>query len=342
MVTRRRNFVVVSLSILLAGIGAGLASISTGWPLNVFAQQEKTDELRLVPRDASFIAFANIRQIMASDLRETIRRVLPLSEPAQRELERQTGISLERDVDYILACAMPSPGSIEAESPGLLLVRGRFDGQKVETTLQGRGARVEVHNGKRVVVIERGELGAPPIAGDADSSKTPPLGLSFIEPGLAAVGTPDLVRAAINLQRGGSSVVTNSEMMQHVRSLDVGNVWAVGRLDTLGQNGRLPFAFADQLTSITWLSLSGNVDTGMRGMLKAETRDEKAAAQLREVVRSFITLIKLQASSSRPEMQAVLNSIELGGMGTTVAVSFQVPAVVMNEVTPRPDTLPGP
>ena len=254
-------------------------------------------------------------------------------------MESQTGINIETDIDYILACAMPAATGAEAQSSGLMLLRGRFDESKVQGALQKNGASLESYGGTQVVIVERPEAAAP---AKRQAEPAEALGLAFLEPGLMAVGSVDLVHAAIDLKRGGSSVTSNPEMMEHVRSLDAGSVWAVGRLDALAPNGRLPLAFADQFPSITWFTLTGSVDAGMRGMLKAETRDEEAAARLRDIVRGLITVSKLQASASRPEMRAVLDSLELGGTGTIVALSFELPAVVLDQVTPDGGGLRGP
>jgi len=49
-------------------------------------------------------------------------------------------------------------------------------------------------------------------------------------------------------------------------------------------------------------------------------------------VRGFIALGKLQAGSN-PQMQLMAQSLELGGTGKTVALSFAVPAEVFDAVT---------
>src|SRR5439155_792895 len=62
------------------------------------------------------------------------------------------------------------------------------------------------------------------------------LSVSFMEPGLAAIGSTKLIRSAIDLHRAGNnprtgleSVTGNEALMSLVREMDSGNVWAVGR-----------------------------------------------------------------------------------------------------------------
>jgi hypothetical protein len=341
MGTRARSFVVSSLLVVAAGIGIGLVAYYAGLPIRASSQQERLDELQLVPRDATLLAYASVTDVMASDLRRSIRRVVPLSEDAQRELEKRTGISMETDVDYVVACVAPAGPGTEGQPSALVLARGRFDEARIAAVMRQYAANVESHNGSRILVVEDMVAAPAPSGGAAEPARTT-YALTFIEPGLVAIGSVHLVRGAIDLKRGGSGVTSNQEMMDHVRSLDTGNVWAVGRFDELASHTRLPLVAGGQLPSITWFSLSGSVDAGVRGMLKAETRDEEAAAQLRDAARGFISLLKLQVSGSRPEMQAIVDSLELGGAGTTVALSFSVPALALDWILPEADELRGP
>jgi len=62
-------------------------------------------------------------------------------------------------------------------------------------------------------------------------------------------------------------------------------------------------------------------------VLRAEARDEAAAENLRDVIRGFVALAKMQAGS-KPEILAMVQSLQLGGTGKTVALSFDVPEAV--------------
>jgi hypothetical protein len=166
-----------------------------------------------------------------------------------------------------------------------------------------------------------------------------------------ALGSTQEIRNAIVLhqtgdspQTGLQSVVGNDELMSLIRSMN-GNVWAVGRFDELRSRANLPPEVAGKLPAITWFSMSGQVDGGIRGTIRAETRDEVAASNLRDVVRGFTALAKLQAGS-RPGVQALMQSLELGGTGKTVALSFVVPLEIFDAVgalsgrPPRKPALP--
>ena len=339
MTTRTRNFVIVSLAVLGIGLGSGLVAYYVGFPAGALGRQGGPDELAFVPRDAAAIAYADVHEIMTSELRQRLHRALPMKEDGQRDFEARTGINIETDIDRIVACLYPERGGDSRGGAGMVLARGRFDEVKIEALMREHGATVETYNGKRLVVADHALRDRDSV--DADDTPRRPshsFAVSFIEPGLAAIGSTSLIKSAIDLHRGGNnpqqglqSVTGNEELMNLVRSLDDGNAWAVGRFDALGSHARLPEAVSSQIPAITWVSASGHVNGGIRGVIRAEARDDEAANNLRDVVRGFLALAKLQ-SGSRPELQMMMQSLELTGTGKTVGLSFSVPAEIFDIV----------
>jgi hypothetical protein len=335
MTTRTRYFVIVSLLILGIGVGTGLVAYYVGFQPGGLSVRRGPDELELLPRDATLVAYANVQDVMVSEVRQKLLRALPGKQDGHREFQNLTGINIETDIDQVVACLAPSrDANQDAHPSGLVLARGRFDEARIEALMREHGARVESYQGRRLIVATRGDASAgdrPDSPGGSDRKYVGPfhgegLSVAFIEPGLAAVGSTGLVRHAIDLKSGGGeNVRVNGEMMNLVRSLESGNVWALGRFDALSSQAKFPAAVARQLPPITWFSASGHINGGVRAVLRAETRDAESANGLRDVVRGIIALAKMQGGS-RPEMQVLLRSLDLGGTGTTVALSFELPA----------------
>lgn len=316
MTTKTRYFVIVSLLVLMVGVGTGLVAYFVGFPTIALQGAPGPDELRFVPRNASLVAFANVNEVMTSSLRERLRQALPDQPDGQREFQDATGINIETDIDRVVASLAPDNV--------LVLARGRFDTVRIEALMREHGAVVEDYKGVRVIEA---------VPQSADDPQAGPmhheLSVAFVEPGLAALGSRMLVRNAIDLKAGGDNVTANEELMKLVESLDRGNVWAVGRFDALSSQARLPDEIATRLPPITWFSASGFINGGVSGVLRAETRDEPSAENLRDVIRGFLALAKMQAGS-RPELLAMVQSLQLGGTGTTVALSFEVPEAVFD------------
>ena len=87
--------------------------------------------------------------------------------------------------------------------------------------------------------------------------------------------------------------------------------------------------FANQIPPITWFSVRGRVDGGLQARITAEARDDESANMLRDVVRGFLALAKLQ-TSSKPEFQRFVQSLQLGGSGKTVSLAVDVPSQVFD------------
>jgi hypothetical protein len=335
MTTRTRYFVIVSLLVMTVGVGTGLVAYYTGFPAGAFQSQGGPSELQLVPRNVTLLAQANVQEIMASELRQKLHQVIPMQENGQKEIETQTGINIETDIDRVIACLAPSVDG--GSGQGMVLARGRFDEVRIEALMRDHGAHVEDYKGKRLIVADANHIANDAGIDDVVHGRPGTFALSFVEPGFVAMGSTNLIHTAIDLKQGGNSpqtglasVTTNDEIMSLVRSLDSGNnAWAVGRFDALTANAKLPNAVTERLPAITWLTLGAHVNGGIRGTLRAEARDDEAANNLRDVVRGFMALAKMQAGSA-PQLQSMMQSLELGGSGKTVAISFDVPVAVFD------------
>jgi hypothetical protein len=325
MMNRTRYFVIASLLVLGVGVGSGLVAYYVGFPAGAFTRGDGPDELRFIPREATVLAYVDVADVMASEVRQKLHKAIPFHENGQQEFQDRTGINIETDIDHLVACVNPDSGA-DRQGAGLVVARGRFDEVKIEALMREHGAHVEDYRSKRLVVNDSGNHPGS-------------FALSFMEPGLVAVGSTRLVRTAVDLHQGGdnpqtglASVTRNEELMTQVKQLESGNAWAIGRFDMLASRAQLPQGFAERLPPITWFSVSGHINGGVHGVIRAEARDDESANNLRDVVRGFMALGKLQAGSN-PQVQLMVNSLELGGTGKTVALSFAVPAEVFDAVS---------
>jgi len=324
MTSRTRYFVIASLLVLVVGLGTGVVAYFAGFPTSALSRQGGPDELKYVPASAALVAFADVHGVMTSDTRQRLRNALPDMPNGQHEFQDQTGIDIERDIDRVVAFVgqrMIDGRSVPAE--GMVLARGRFDQVKIESLVREHGGVVDDYKGRRVISVA-------PAPADPPATK-PAISLAFLEPGLVAVGTSDMVRGAVDLKDGGASITTNDQMMARLKDVDRADAWAVGRFDLLTSQAKLPTEIVNRLPPITWFSASTDVNGGLRGTLRAEARDDEAATNLRDVVRGFMALAKMQAGS-RPEFQGVLQSLQLNGSGRSVAISFDVPAQVFDAI----------
>ncbi len=146
-------------------------------------------DLAHVPSNASIVAYANVREVMLSDVWARIRPLLA-DGLGQDQLEQQRGLNLERDIDHVLAFL--APGATSGRPAGLALLLGRFDMTRLEAVAREGGATVSDYAGTRVVSIEADDVGA--------------LAMAVLEPGLVAVGDLATVHQAVDGLSAGSDI----------------------------------------------------------------------------------------------------------------------------------------
>src|SRR6187402_2692218 len=148
MTKKTRIFMGGSAAILVAGLGTGLvAYYGSGFPA-LSASRSGPSELAYVPADSAVVAFANVREVMDSQLRLRLKTLMP-QEQGQKEFQEHTGIDIERDIDYIVAAAMGPMNQPGAN--GLVVARGRFNITQLETLAREHGGVVEEYKGKRLI-----------------------------------------------------------------------------------------------------------------------------------------------------------------------------------------------
>jgi hypothetical protein len=323
MTKKTRYFMAGSGAVLAAGLCTGLAAYYAGGFQPVSASAV-SNELRYVPADSTVVAYADVRAIMDSELRARLKEAMPMHEQGQKEFQEQTGIDIERDIDYVVAAMSPKIGT-PMDGGGLVVARGRFNDTLLEALAREHGGAVEDYKGKRLIVAPA-HLGEPnePVQLSGKS-----VVLAFLEPGLVAVGDSATVKGAIDAQLTSHSITSNDEMMQLVADIGAtNNAWAVGRFDVIASQAKLPEQISRQIPPVKWFAVAGHVNGGLSGTLRAEARDDLSAENLRDVVRGFLALARLQTQAD-PRTAGLVDSLQLSGTGKTVSLSFTLPAELL-------------
>ncbi len=307
MSKRTRLFLGIAVGILVIGLGTGLVASYMGMGLQSLAViGARPSEFAYLPNDAHVLAYANVRDVMDSQLRQKLQLLQNGTDNGQARVEAETGINIERDIDQVFAAMSDMDGDAEQHRP-LVLARGRFDQVRIEGLVREKGGTVEEYKGQRLLVHPEANLA-----------------VAFVEPGLVAVGSQASVRRAIDTKANGGDVTANADLMRLLGEVNDGNAWAIAKFDALANNARMPADVARRLPPIGWFAASGHINGGIQGALRAEARDETAARDLRDVVRGFIALARMQ-TGQQAELADLMNSLELGGEGKTVSLAFSVP-----------------
>jgi hypothetical protein len=261
------------------------------------------------------LAYADVKDIMASEFRQKLRELMPTGDEKDRFLA-ETGIDIEHDIDSVLA----GLGYGGADPRGaLILFRGRFDVARIEGLAAQHGAVAEEYKGKRLLVAAPKGPGPSGVA----ANQGPP-GIAFLEPGLLAVGSADELRRAVDTGAGAPGLASNAPLMGFVAGVQrSGNAWIVGRLDGVTSQPFLPNQLREQLPAFEWFTVSADIDRGVNGVIRADARDEQAGEQARGVVNGALSAAHLLAGRDA-RLDALLNSLQVSGTGKTTEVAFQL------------------
>ena len=319
MTRNTRYFMAGSAAVLAAGLTTGLVAYYGGG-FQALSASTGPIELRYVPPDAAVIAFADVGAIMNSELRLRIKEAMPMHQKGQEEFQRETGIDIERDIEYVVAAVTPGTHS------ALLVARGNFNPSMLESLALQHGAVVETYRDKRLVSK----------TADSTDSDGPKGGtLAFLEPGLVAIGDTATIKRAIDAQLSSTSVTSNGEIMGLVGDIATGNnAWAVGRFDVLTSHARRPEQIARQIPPVKWFAAAGHINGGVSGMVRVEANDDQAAELLRRQVNGALAFGEMMARSDA-RAAAALKTIQMSGSGKTVQLSFTVPGELLQMVLPK-------
>jgi len=369
MTKKSRYFLAGSGVVLLAGLGAGTAAyLAYHRPSRVPAGLPA--ELRYVPADAQLVAYADVRSVMASDMRKELER-MTTGRRGEQQMHDFAGIDFEQDVNHIVAFMEPDANPAAENQPPrvLIIAQGTFDQARIEQFVKEHGGEMDDYHGKHLMIRRPPpappappQTPEPPQAPGTPSTvkpdnpaqpdiqprlpqmrrPAPEMSIGFVQADVIAVGATDLVRQALDAPQNAASVTTNAEIMGLLRDDAGSNAWVVGQFDAVSRRMGLPPSVRSQVPPLRLVSASARIDGAVKATLKAKTADDAAADQLRSVVRGAVSFAQLQGSNAPPQLQQALKTLELGGTGSNVQLSFIVtPEMLRGLAAPRPAQPPS-
>jgi hypothetical protein len=344
---KTRYFLLGSAAILTAGLAAGTAAYMGGMP-RAFASNTGPDELSLVPAGAAVVAYANVQGVMSSEFRQRLNLLMDDEGRERQEFQEHTGIDVERDIDAVIAAM--SPGTGDAHENGFVALRGRFDTSKIEALVSSKGGQLSEYKGARLLVApahtdEQDDTIVEPETPTDPASPTverkvrrhfSPV-IALVNANLVIVGAEAAVKAAIDRNNGDgtASITSDGEFIRMLESVDQNStVWAIGRPKVFGlsgSGGEIPTQVMQQLPEVKWFAASGHLNGGLTATLRAEGKDEEAGKNMREVVQGVLALARLQMDA-KPELKPLLNSVQVEGTGSGVALHMTLPAEMLDVI----------
>jgi hypothetical protein len=103
---------------------------------------------------------------------------------------------------------------------------------------------------------------------------------------------------------------------------------------------QIPDQVRSQVESILWLSISADIDRDVRGLIRAEARDEESGQQLRTVLSGAIAAAKMLGEQDA-RLATALNSVQTTGAGRNVELSFELSSGLLDLIKPSGDSVPA-
>lgn len=327
MTKRTRYFMAGGAAVMVAAVGTGLVAYYEGGFPSVFASRQAPSELNYVPADAAIVAYANVRQIMDSQTRQRLKQAMP-PQSGQKEFQDQTGIDIERDINYVVAALTDTT---TGNPGGLVIARGNFNTAQLEALIINHGGVAAEYKTKRLVTASDVHVDDQDLQQMTRHGGHHAITLAFLEPGLIAIGPEQTIKNAIDAEMSAHSITSNADMMQLVSDIDSGNnAWAVGRVDAIDQS-QIPAQVRTHLPPVKTFAVMAHIDGGISGTLRADANDDQSADNLRQIVNGFLAFGRLQAQND-PRAAAVLQTLQLSGTGKTVALSFTIPSEMLDMI----------
>ena len=150
--------------------------------------------------------------------------------------------------------------------------------------------------------------------------------LAFPRSDTVLFGPPGYVRTMLDVGTGDRDSAVDGALVGWVEQLAFDNTfWCVGSAkETLGHIMTRRSEGSPQIPPIESFAITGNLDSEFSMVARGRSADQESAQKLADVVRGFVALGGLQ-QQSRPEIQAVLDSVQIQMLGNTVEVYLAVP-----------------
>jgi hypothetical protein len=268
-------------------------------------------------------AYADVRGIMDSDLRARLKEALRASGAGQREFQDHTGIDIEKDIDYVVA-SLPRPRSRPPRrSPWPVQRHAARNVDSASTVARSRSTRQ---------APDRCPTGTQRRADSERQCHTWP----SWNRALVASASRSAVKTSIDAQLSAHSITGNNEMMELVNDIGQGNnAWAVGRFDVL-RASKAPGAGFRASSSAQVVRRSWTCER--RVVRKCSAPKHSMNRPPRTYATSsvaFLGLARMQAQAD-PRTQALVESSAAHWHGKTVALSFTVPAEILQMIPEAP------
>ena len=288
--------------------------------LPAHAAQLSNDARTAVPHEVQQLVVVDYRAMQNSDTAMQLRdRVMPPDLKQFDDALRKSGLNDNHDVDQLaFALFRPSSSSDQLQTVGI--AQGQFAMEDVLANFRKQKVRPKIIRNNKVYPM--GKTG---------------MVLCFVDPSTMVFGESEAVKQALDVRDGlGPSLLTNSPMMDAMKSVDSEPLWSI--LDQKGTQTMMRQVMG-QAGSVTdydsvrkrllssWYSM--NFQHGVKFDLTIATGDAFAAATMSSLLNAAVVYKKMSGSDAE---KSALGGTDISSSAGQLAVHFATSDSGFNEL----------
>ena len=301
-------------------VRVSITALSLAMVLPVHAAQLSNDARTAVPHEVQQLVVVDYRAMQNSDTAMQLRdRVMPPDLKQFDDALRKSGLNDNHDVDQLaFALFRPSSSSDQLQTVGI--AQGQFAMEDVLANFRKQKVRPKIIRNNKVYPM--GKTG---------------MVLCFVDPSTMVFGESEAVKQALDVRDGlGPSLLTNSPMMDAMKSVDSEPLWSI--LDQKGTQTMMRQVMG-QAGSVTdydsvrkrllssWYSM--NFQHGVKFDLTIATGDAFAAATMSSLLNAAVVYKKMSGSDAE---KSALGGTDISSSAGQLAVHFATSDSGFNEL----------
>lgn len=285
--------------------------------------------LRMIPSNSAFLAGIHADQIKTSRFGQFLLNQLKSEEANMNKFIDATGFDPRRDLTELIVASSDASG----KGKSVVLARGRFDTNRINSFASTGGAKLTTYNGVQVM------------SGGAEGGKSG--WLAVLDNVTAVAGDQDAVRSAIDRYKGAPGVLDAATVARINDLSSRYDAWmisnGVARIADDIQNPQVGGMMNNNLFQ-SMQSVMGGVRFGTNVELTAEAtmRSEKDATAMVDVIRFLAGMLQMNTQNDKraAELATLLDKMQLSSSGTQFKLSLTIPEDALEGIV-KPATTRG-
>ena len=295
--------------------------------------------LGLIQPDAGLVFGVEWRRIVDSSIGDMLTEQLKKADlPKVPGIESIQNVLLH-DLDSVLiASSATALGKATGQPPALVVVKGRFNVEQLQTVLRGTGQKVEKYHGVDLIVASAGKA--------SGSMGMPDQTVAFVDSSTILAGDTGEVRRAIDRMKTGKVTKAAGGILDGVTDLAARNdLWMVLEIPASAWK-EAPPQMAQMFSGVTTTEMGMSFGQGLGIQISIRAKDETSAKSIGQGLQGLLA-IGAMSQSDNPQVGEMMKKIQITSEGQRVKLALSLDRSELEKIVresqaarPAPTTAP--